>query len=234
MTEIAKYTQHETTPVENKTATAETTTSEAGFSFIRSMAELWYNRLTDSDEELAKQRSIIEQLLLGSEGLEKRRLRQKLQPIIMEQRFRKDPEAAKIFAQWKEVQIRAMDEYIAWEKETKEKYGDEELGRRILAGEAPKYEYKPGEEELWYKLMRIEVEEGARPEVTLRFVKAVEDAGGHRNWERQLQEKLDKELGVHEATQSSDTGNSTTAKIADIQQELGTISSARQEPEVEQ
>jgi len=236
MTEIAKHTQlevqQETTPAKAE-KTAGTTIPEVSFSLLKAWMGLWFDRLTDSDEVLAEQRARLEQLLASSQGIERRKLQQKLRPIIMEQRFRRDPEAAKMHEQWHEVQCRAMDEYIAWEKEIKEKYGDEELGRRILAGEVPKYEYKPGEEELWYKLMRIEVEEGVRPEATLKFVKAREDAGGLRNWERQLQEQLSKEPGFPEPTQPSDMNNSTT-KIADIQQELKTISSVHMEPEVEQ
>lgn len=237
MTELSQYSSEETmqdaTPVQDaSTATAETSTPEVVFSFIRSMAELWMSRLTDSDEELAKERSIIEQLLLVSDGRERRRLREKLKPIMMEQRFRKDPEAARVFEQWKEVQYRRFDEYTAWEKATREEYGDEELGRRILAGEAPECEYKPGEEELWYKYMHIEVEEGVIPESSLKFVpesmtefvKAVEDAGGFSNWELLRQEKFSKEL-FPEPIQPDNRGISTTAKIADIQLELKTLSS---------
>src|SRR5437660_1123685 len=127
MAEITKYTQEE--------ATTEATAPEVSSSLVRAWMGVWFNRLTDSDEVLAKQKTILEQLLAGSEGIERRKLQQKLRPIIMEQRLRRDPEAAKVYEQWRQVQNRAMDEYTAWEKETKEKYGDEELGRRILAGE---------------------------------------------------------------------------------------------------
>lgn len=230
MNELAEYlpeeTKQETMPEQNTSKTiVETSTSEVGYSFIQAFLELWSRRLTDSDEELAKQRSILEQMLAGSKGIERGTLRQKLLPIIMEQRFRKDPEAERIFEQWQEVQFRAMDEYTAWEKEIKEKYGDKELGRRILANEYPKYEYKPGEEELWYKLMRIEVEEGVRPKSMLKFVEAVEDAGGFRNWEQHQQEQISKELGSPEHIQPDSSGISTGEKIADIQQELKITSS---------
>jgi hypothetical protein len=231
---LPEETKQEATPHQNTAiTTTETATPETGFSFIRSMAELWMSRLTDTDEELAKERSIIEELLLSVTGLEIRRLQEKLKPIKMEQRFRKDPEAARVFEQWKEVQYRRFDEYTAWEKATREKYGDEELGRRILAGEAPECEYNPGEEELWYKYMHIKVEEGVIPESALRyvpesmekFVKAVEDAGGFSNWELLRQDQFRKELGFPEPIKPDDSGSSTTNKIADIQQELKTLSS---------
>jgi hypothetical protein len=236
MPEVPEFTPP---PAQEETAHAieEHPEQEAGTSYVRQILDILIMTLRkDTDKQLQSKRLALEQRIENSRGFEAVYLRQQLRSIAMEQRCRRDPEVRSVYDTWRKAQSRGIKAYEAWKKETEEKYGDGEWRRRILAGEAPKFEfeYTPEEEKSWYKLMRMEVEEGVRNPSMLTHVKEVEDAGGFANWERQQQEQIHKEPGVPEPIQPGDTDGSTTAKIEVIQQELNSISSASQEPEVEQ